>query len=166
MIGPTFWGDKTKALGEHCNFIVVKPNGHLIAPPVKGAKRDYFRSELHIQAGFCHLGATVLNAWADRQHLWNVRTTELVYNRPTPVTIGTSADRIKSLFYARSLPLTESGRKRPILHWVRAHERRLQAGIDIDVTQHLRGTDKFEMGGFAFEITNPVKLSPKREATP
>lgn len=99
-----------------------------------------------------------VNLFCDRRFLWQVETSEQILSaRPTNLSVGVSPEHIKSLFYARSLPLTESGRKRPILHWVRAHQRRLAEGIEIDVNKHLRGTDAFEMGGFDWKITNPRK---------
>lgn len=71
---------------------------------------------------------------------------------------GVQEEQMKSLFYARSLPMTETGRKRPLIHWVRSHRRRLKAGIDINIKEHLRGIKDFEMYGTVFEITNPAKL--------
>lgn len=102
--------------------------------------------------------AMVFNAWADRRCLWQVRTTDhVVEHFATPLTLGVAEEHIKSLFYARSLPVTESGRKRPILHWVRAHARRMREGTDIDVRRHLRGITEFEMDGLRFAIVSPDK---------
>lgn len=99
-----------------------------------------------------------VNLFCDRRHLWQVETSEpTIIDRPTRLSVGVSPEHVKSLFYARTLPVTESGRKRPILHWVRAHQRRLAEGIEIDVSKHLRGSDAFEMGGFSWQITNPLK---------
>ena len=106
----------------------------------------------------CQLAAATINAFADQRYLWLVKTEEnTITNRvKTPLSLGVSKDHVKSLFYARSLPLTETGRKRPILHWVQAHNRRIRSGIDIDIDRYLRGIQKFEMGGFTFEIIQPV----------
>lgn len=102
--------------------------------------------------------ALVTSLWADRRYLWQVRTTDhIVSSVETPLMLGVSPEHVKSLFYARSLPVTDTGRKRPILHWVRAHERRIQSGIDVDVRKHLRGITSFEMDGLSFEITSPTK---------
>jgi hypothetical protein len=100
-----------------------------------------------------------MNIWNDRRFIWNVETVEPILNHsgPTPMIMGVSPEHVKSLFYARDLPLTETGRKRPILHWVRAHERRLKSGIEIDIAKHLRGITGFSMHGFDFKITRPVK---------
>jgi len=94
----------------------------------------------------------------DRRYFWEVSATE-------PFTEGFDAKAIfsvdesyiKSLFYARSIPMTASGRLRPILHWVSAHKRRLEMGVDIDVRKHLRGIDAFAMHGVNFRITEPRK---------
>lgn len=104
------------------------------------------------------LASLAVNLYCDQRHLWRVQTAEKVLrSATTPLTVGVSEEHVKSLFYARELPVTETGRKRPILHWVRAHQRRLREGIDIDVTRHLRGTEAFPMGGFDWRIVNPVK---------
>ena len=102
----------------------------------------------------------------DSRHLWRVETAERVVGgrHKTPLRLGVSVEHVKSLFYARQAPLTESGRRRPILHWVRAHQRRIAAGIDIDVRKHLRGIEAFEMDGFAFRITQPTKAQAQTEA--
>lgn len=146
---------------------VVKENGHVI-PAVYTNGGDIYGKAFR-KAGILLSAICSANLWMDRKFVWNVRTEELLYDRamwktPTPIILGVDEEHIKSLFYSRSLPVTAAGRKRPILHWVEAHRRRLKAGTDIDVVKHLRGTDKFEMGGFSFAITNPVKPSAKRAA--
>lgn len=91
--------------------------------------------------------------WSDRKYLWNVAAIE----HEAKVLFGVYPEQIKSLFYARSLPLSTTGRKRPILHWVAAHKRRLKNGIDINIEKYLRGTEDFTMDGTTFRITQPVK---------
>lgn len=89
----------------------------------------------------------------DRKYLWNVTALE----EEAKATFGVYEEQIKSLLYARSLPLTETGRKRPILHWVNCHKRRIASGTDVDVQKHLRGITEFEMNGTLFQITHPMK---------
>ncbi len=140
-------------------FIVVKKNGQVI--PCH-SKRHTLDGDVIRALGYWSFAATVtINANDDARHLWEVQTGEHVVGGQirTPLMLGCDPDRIKSLFYARSLPMTASGRKRPILHWVEAHGRRLKSGIDIDISKHLRGIERFELGGFNFEITSPVKKS-------
>ena len=100
-----------------------------------------------------------INATTDKRFLWLVSTEEETISsaKKTKLELGVSPEQVKSLFYSRSLPVTETGRKRPILHWVRSHQRRIKEGIDIDIEKHLRGMERFDMGGFKFEITQPVK---------
>ena len=102
------------------------------------------------------LCSLALGFYADRKFLWNVVASE----GHAKATFGIYEEQIKSLFYARSLPMTETGRRRPILHWVAAHRRRIKEGIDIDIEKHLRGIDSFEMNGTKFDIVNPRKHSP------
>lgn len=97
--------------------------------------------------------AVIINFFADRKYLWNVVAIE---GRARAM-FGVHAEQIKSLFYARDLPMSITGRKRPILHWVAAHRRRIQSGTDVDIKKHLRGVDRFEMNGTLFEIANPLK---------
>lgn len=149
-------GDKASATS---GMITLMPDGRIL-PLVRA---EWGQSPIDPGLPLTTMLASVgINIFCDRKHLWQVRTQEptVFANYATALTVGVSPEHIKSLFYARSLPLTESGRKRPILHWVRAHQRRLADGIDIDVSQHLRGITGFEMGGFEWSITNPIKEAP------
>jgi hypothetical protein len=102
-----------------------------------------------------------IGLYQDRKYLWNVTAKENI----AKATFGVYPEQIKSLFYARELPMTETGRKRPILHWVKAHQRRLKAGIDIDIEKHLRGINEFVYQGTKFIITRPIKECLKSYAT-
>jgi hypothetical protein len=110
-------------------------------------------------AGF--VATVVLNAADDSAHLWHVTTRESVVSNAvkTPLILGCDPELVKSLFYARDMPLTDDGRRRPILHWVQAHRRRMLERKEIDVRKHLRGITEFDMGTFRFAITNPRKPS-------
>lgn len=100
-----------------------------------------------ISAAFTH------QYWADRRFLWNVTAQEGIAR----ATFGVYPEQIKSLFYSRELPMTETGRKRPILHWVASHHRRMKSGIDIDIEKHLRGINEFVFQGTKYIITRPIK---------
>lgn len=92
----------------------------------------------------------------DRRYFWEVTATEAFWDgHPAKAMFSIDEEYVKSLFYARSVPLTTTGRLRPILHWVSSHKRRLEKGIDIDVKKHLRGIDSFVMHGVNFCITEP-----------
>ena len=98
-------------------------------------------------------GSIAIQFYQDGRHLWNVKA----YDGDSTATFGIYPEQIQSLFYARDLPQTGSGRKRPILHWVQAHQRRMRSGTEIDIEKYLRGTHEFVMGGTQFKITNPMK---------
>jgi hypothetical protein len=103
------------------------------------------------------IASSTIQFYQDRRYLWNVSASEGI----AKATFGVYPEQIKSLFYARELPMTETGRKRPILHWVACHKRRMKSGIEIDIDKHLRGTNEFVYQGTKFIITNPVKNNQK-----
>lgn len=95
-----------------------------------------------------------MNVTADEHYCWTISAHE----KAAKARLGCMADEIKSLLYARSLPMSETGRKRPILHLVEAHRRRLKSGIDVDVTSFLRGQQVVEFGGTTFKVAPPQSL--------
>ena len=97
--------------------------------------------------------SVAIQFYQDRRHLWNVQAKEGI----AKATFAVHPEQIKSLFYSRNLPLTETGRKRPILHWVKCHQRRMKEGTDVDIEKYLRGTNSFVFNGTKFEIINPLK---------
>lgn len=106
------------------------------------------------------LAATAISAEADSRFLWHVRAFKLVNNGELlqgNVRFGVYGEHVKSLFFARDLPLTPTGRKKPILHWVNAHKRRLKSGKDINIEKFLRGTRYLEIGDTTFLITRPCE---------
>lgn len=109
-----------------------------------------------------HWGPGALSLLADRRFLWMVETSEPLMDlkATAKMQFGVTAEMVKSLFYSRTIPVTATGRLKPILHWVESHKRRLKEGIEVDVTKHLRGVENFEMGGLIFNITSPVKTNP------
>ena len=56
--------------------------------------------------------------------------------------------------------MTATGRKRPVLHLVEAHKRRMQNGTEIDVTSFLRGSMEVEMNGTLFKVHAPAIIKP------
>ncbi len=97
---------------------------------------------------------------ADSRHCWTIEARE----SNCLARLGSMPEQIKSLLYARSVPLTETGRKRPILHLVAAHQRRLKNGIDIDITGFLRGVQTVEVGGTCFTVRPAPTLIPNLSA--
>lgn len=87
----------------------------------------------------------------DARHIWSITA----HNDVSKVTVGAHAESVKSLLYARTLPMTKTGRKRPILHVVHAHRRRIAAGTDIDVRDFLRGTREVVMDDTKYTVSPP-----------
>lgn len=112
----------------------------------------------------CKYGAGALSLLADRKYLWNVCAIESFEKYDLKINFGINEDHIKSLLYARDAPLTLSGRKRPILHWVDQHKRRIKEGVDIDINKYLRGITEFNLGNLSFQIDNPKKISKNKAA--
>lgn len=102
---------------------------------------------------YCVWASVTIQTYQDRRFLWNVQAQDGVAKS----TFGVYPEQIQSLFYARDLPETGTGRKRPILHWVNSHQRRMKSGTEVDIEKYLRGTHEFVMNGTKFKITNPVK---------
>lgn len=90
----------------------------------------------------------------DSRHLWTITA----HNDVSKVTVGAHAESVKSLLYARDLPITITGRKRPILHIVHAHRRRISAGTDIDVRDFLRGTREVVMNETRYTVSAPATV--------
>jgi hypothetical protein len=107
----------------------------------------------HCEDSITARASSTMQFYQDRRFLWNVQARE----HKAKATFGVYPEQIKSLFYARSLPMSATGRKRPILHWVNAHQRRMKSGTDIDIDKYLRGTNEFIMDGTKFVITMPIK---------
>ena len=104
------------------------------------------------------LATSTFNSIADQMHTWAIASND----SGVRVEVGCYHEEVKSLLYARSLPMTATGRKRPILHLVAAHRRRIKEGVEIDIEQFLRGVRKVEMGGAIFEVRSPEPLPAKR----
>lgn len=102
-------------------------------------------------------GLNTLNYWSDKINSWTIDAQE----SEARCIVGVDKEQVKSLLYARSLPLTATGRKRPILHLVASHQRRLKAGIDIQIDEFLRGVRKVEMNGTIFTVQAPDVISQR-----
>jgi hypothetical protein len=69
-------------------------------------------------------------------------------------TLYSTEEKIKELCALRDAPMTESGRRAAICHWVRAHRRKTQAD-PVDVRKHLRGVTQFPLGDMQITVTPP-----------
>lgn len=64
-----------------------------------------------------------------------------------------SVDDYLDLFKLRDAPLTPSGRRRAILHWVASHKRRKVNKPAVQVREHLRGVEEFTTDGLTVRLT-------------
>ena len=147
------WQDKkTNWMESFTSFFGINQKGKIITP----IEKRYLNGPLN-HAGISTFSSIAMNAQSDARFLWLAKTSEDIGIKELKLRLGLNKEHIKSLFYARSLPVTDTGRKRPILHWVKSHNRRIKEGIDIDIKTHLRGIETFEMDGLRIEITQPRK---------
>ena len=137
-----FYAQNTGGLDAHSFYAVVRPSGEIVA-------------EHGIEDSESIIGcvAASIGFYTDKRFIWNVDAIE----KTARASFGVNKEQVKSLFFARDLPMTITGRKRPILHWVKSHKRRIKEGIDIDINKYLRGITEFEFNGTLFKITNPIK---------
>ena len=149
-------------MGER-RYITVDKNG-VIFPckqkfqsPIGYHKHEVIETEPVILKETEMMGSIVLQISADRRFCWAITAQEA----KAKVHLGCMQEEIKSLLYARSLPVTETGRKRPVLHLIESHKRRLKSGIDIDVTSYLRGQQSVEINGTRFQINPPAVMKNK-----
>lgn len=98
--------------------------------------------------------SVALQLIADRRFCWSITALE----QQAKAHIGCMREEVKSLLYARSIPLTATGRKRPILHLVEAHRRRIRHGVDVDVSAFLRGQQIVEIGSTVFKVLPPSTM--------
>lgn len=144
------------------SYFAVDQDGYVWSCHDRNKLSDWFGAAWAVQDDryhAFHLGPGAISLLADRAYLWMIETQERYSDLDAyaKVQFGTDPEMVKSLFYSRTVPITHTGRLRPILHWVNAHKRRMKEGIDIDITKHLRGIERFEMGGLKFTITSPQK---------
>lgn len=147
-------------------FVTVAPDGEVRAAQY----RTHDRSVGHKFGGRQVVVTSGANEmfWESR---WAAMALEVVARRRTAWSItaqesnarahlGCMTEEVKSLLYARSLPMTATGRKRPILHLVEAHKRRMRSGVDIPVSAFLRGLQVVEIGGTIFKVNPPAAIQP------
>jgi hypothetical protein len=72
--------------------------------------------------------------------------------------IATDGKGIKALASLRDAPLTDTGRRRPLLHWVKEHLRRTPGDNEVTtVREHLRGISTFALDTMKITIHEPHK---------
>lgn len=132
-----------------CNLRTTVPGGY-----IPGGKNSVINSLPETMQAREIVACATLQAIADRRFCWAITAKE----KTAQVSIGCMKEEIKSLLYARDLPMTATGRKRPILHLVEAHKRRLKSGIDVDIQPFLRGLQTIEINGTQFTVKPPAVL--------
>lgn len=146
--------------GERRFFTVNKNGGVKSCEQVflnnssNGGKRQLLGHPLEWLEETSAWGSIALQAIADQRFCWTITAQE----KFARARIGCMREEVKSLLYARSLPMTETGRKRPILHLVESHKRRMKNGIDIDIVSFLRGEQVVEIGGTVFKVSAPESI--------
>jgi hypothetical protein len=123
---------------------------------VPGKVLSTISTEAHILREHEVWANLALQGVADRRFSWCITAEE----SKARAHLGCMQEEIKSLLYARSLPLTATGRKRPVLHLVEAHKRRMKNGTDVDISSFLRGQQHVDIDGTRFTIKPPATLRP------
>lgn len=147
---------ETKIIGERF-FFTVSRDGIVKSCNLIGSSKKY-GSQLplpdYVEKGFTISASFMLQYIADKRFSWSIMATD----GKVKIELGCKREEIKSLLYARDLPLTATGRKRPILHLVEAHQRRMKSGTDIDIAQFLRGTQDVIIDNTKFVVKPPATM--------
>jgi len=154
---------ENKYLRGCCDYVTVSSSGEVVAcdtvvqSSLRGTPGERTRTYSEYETDPHRIYQVAFSAFAaiqfhnDRRFCWQIRAEE----SKAKAYLGCGISEIKSLLYARSLPQTETGRKRPILHLVNAHQRRMKSGTEVDVTAFLRGVQTVEIGGTKFTVIPP-----------
>lgn len=153
--------DGKKVRGEK-RFLTLAENGEIFAFDVivatinKTGQRSKVLTQSeqqpHLLPETEWLLSIALQYWADRRFCWDIQANDV----EAKVHLGCTQEEIKSLMYARELPMTETGRKRPILHIREAHKRRLRDGTTVDIPTFLSGTQVVDVHGTCFTVRPPL----------
>lgn len=160
---PQYCNATKNALESFVSFFGIKTNGEIVPFSSLSMFQAHGYRDNQTRERAMYWGSGAINLVADSKYLWKIEATEkfgwgsLGRELSAKMIFGTAPDMVKSLFYARDLPITAAGRRRPILHWVSAHKRRLEKGTDVDIAKYLRGITQFVMGDLPFSITSPIK---------
>jgi hypothetical protein len=152
----TLWPQDNGPMRASKTYLIVAADGaaRLALPSwqSRDGDKDCMAAEISLHSAMQYV--------ADARHQWLITADDGV----SKVTLGAYADSVRSLLYARELPMTPTGRKRPILHLVHAHRRRIREGVDIDVREFLRGTREVVMDGTRYKVAAPQRLIEQMES--
>ena len=148
--------------GERRFFTVDKKNGLMacvqrmnnVRGYMPGVKQKMIQTDQQIVDDTTVNASYAMQYAADRKFSWVITATD----GREKASLGCMREEVKSLLYARDLPMSETGRKRPILHLVAAHKRRIKNGTDVDVSQFLRGQQEVEIKGTKFIVRPPLAM--------
>jgi hypothetical protein len=73
--------------------------------------------------GLCGFLGVVIDAWKHREYCWNA----IFLANKSRITFGFDVYEAKRIFAERVERKTPSGRKKPIIHWVKSHQRKKRA---------------------------------------
>lgn len=108
-----------------------------------------------ISTQFC----LVASITEDANFFWQVKVTD-----GKSLTLYTDETALKDLAALRDGPRTSTDRRKPIMHWVKGHARRIAVSQSINVIGHLRGITQFSLESFQFDIRKPFKDDRDYEA--
>ncbi len=94
--------------------------------------------------------ALAMNWWLRRNEAWSVS----VNKDGERMTFSIPRELTKIFFKDRIRVTTETGRTKPIIHFVNRHKRLTNLGI-IDVKEHIRGLDSFSWKDYRIRVTAP-----------
>ena len=126
-------------------------NGRGYSPGFKREILSLLSIEPHIIRQRMSIFSYAMQFYSDKKFIWTITARE----DNAAVEIGCSDNEVKSLLYARDTPLTKTGRKRPILHLVNSHHRRIKSGIEIDIKEYLRGISTVIIKNTEFTVKPP-----------
>lgn len=133
------------------SYLSVQKDGGVFPCDIRMGNSSMKKEEPHILQEHSEIAPIILNYEVDKSHCWTIEAQE----SEAKCVVGVDREQVKSLLYARTLPVSATGRKRPILHLVAAHRRRVKAGIDIQIDEFLRGVKTVEMNGTLFTVKAP-----------
>jgi hypothetical protein len=146
LIGPIFPMSFTKALNG-------KNNGLYELPEDFQNKTMTKLTHIELQKS-CRMASIMLDCdeMIREKEMWKI----IALEGKSKCTFSVDYEQIKSLFYARDAPVTQTGRLRYIKHWVRSHQRRVGEGTDFtNIPKHLRGEENITIGTTRFKIIHP-----------
>lgn len=142
-----------------CDHIVQTPRGSVVHNYANVWKGGASTSGSNIE----DIVRLAINMWKGKSFCWNITFS----SKLSSVTFGFDLAEAKVIFKERQEKLTASGKKKPIIHFVKSHYRKLKPTsvwkrfvyfilrkkVTATVKTHIRGSSEFMMGKYAVQIT-------------